>query len=306
MAYIAKAIKKRVILNRMSIGVVFLFLFSRPSIALDISEHSQITQIAFQKYEQCVDSDFGSLVKRILVASNLEEDVNLPLKWAMYSHFYNPYKEIKSYRYGSLARVAIEQNRILKEKSLNDRAWETEFKIRRLGHILHHIQDATSPAHVVPVQHWLNESYETLSETKDPFYSSLIDYLSNSPSDCSFLFFPVMLPTEILKQTAIETHNSLKEPFDYLINNELKQGDWSLFWQESEEDYGQYGILGNKFGAVDFNLEDGSRVQISEDTYFKFRLNGALRALHASILALHWFYEDLYSNNQKAPLSNPL
>ena len=225
-------------INRIFI-IVFLIWFDLAS-AYSPENHAIITQLAINylnnKYGECFISEQES---RALIKGNIREDKSLikfPIR-PFNQHFYNPLKmKILRPRGASIdARFERIAKRCLQKKNSK----RFFFKV---GEILHHIQDVTNPAHVVPVYHGPGR--------KDSFDNQ--ELLSYQPihhiNDTVKSYKPPYL-NSILMPIAVLTLNQIKTKFDVdvEINGETSQRsiDWGYFWKDNPNSwFGTYGYLG--------------------------------------------------------------
>jgi hypothetical protein len=125
--------------------------------AYHIEEHRTITNQAFQEVAHCFPRAEALLNVEWMANGDVEEDTDLFSKWLFYSHYYNPNKQLNMRRYDSAERVSgLSSN--LRNPAINGADAD---EMSELGHMIHHFQDATVPAHVVPVDHSLWDGFET-------------------------------------------------------------------------------------------------------------------------------------------------
>lgn len=247
--------------------------------AYHIEEHRLITDQAFQELAHCFSRAEALLNVAWMEDGNIEEDTDLFSKWLFYSHYYNPNKQLDMRRYDSAERVSGLSSD-LRNPSTNG----VDIKeMTDLGHMIHHFQDASVPSHVVPVDHSLWDGFETY-KVKDYSSGLTCDQIAAFAND---------VPLVILKETALETLSNIRNfTFDFVSlaggakNRVTASGP--AFWQESSDnEFGQYGYLGNHFGITSFN-ESSVDYQIADESYQTFKKVQLQLAVKATIRGLMW------------------
>ena len=176
-----------------------------------------------------------------------------------------------------------------------------------VGRILHHTQDMSTPAHVVPVYHGLDvldlvedalnvrDSFEDHSETVSERTLATMNIDSERFSEIT------ASPCDLFSNYDSAARRTLKllyegstSTFSATVNGEGRQLPWSLFWQPWTPDlhddaslhgFGQYGILGRHFGQPDIRVGD-DHYHISTDVYDAFYRQQIGKMLEDSIRAL--------------------
>ncbi|MGZ3688341.1 MAG: hypothetical protein ACXVBW_08580 [Bdellovibrionota bacterium] len=188
----------------------------RPELAraYHLSEHEQITRRAVAELNDCVPGLVPDQDAAVLVAADLAEDLNLFRKWFRYSHYFNPVKPIHLLRRDSLERVEGLEGRALEE----------------LGAILHHLQDMSVPAHVVPIEHGARDEFEllALAAAEWPAADS-----ASADQDCEAIREGARGSfADLLKETALTTWKKIGED------------PWSRVWLPSpDSSMGRYGKI---------------------------------------------------------------
>jgi hypothetical protein len=228
--------------------------------------HAIITQFAIKFLNKKYGSNFITEIEaKQIIKGNLSED-HFGKKWLIRlwnQHFYNPLKSKSNWKRSKSIDVRFE--RIAKRLFRKKNSKKFNYLI---GEIIHHIQDVTNPAHVVPVYHGgsIKDQFDEQDISK---YGFLIDEIS---IDTSYLYNqPYLL--SVLKPTAIKTLKSIEQRFDIKVkrNNTVskKSIDWNYFWEEDNNQwFGRYGKLGspnNKKTKFDNYLKEN--IQIGKTTY---------------------------------------
>jgi len=136
--------------------LVFIFLLTAvlSGFAYNTTNHEVITQQAIYLLNNTYCPDFISEDEaKMIIKGNVSEDANVfkGIIRVFNQHFYNPLKDEKHRKRFSSINKRFE--RIAKRWFMR-KSSRKYFKY--VGEIVHHIQDATNPSHVVPVNHVLN------------------------------------------------------------------------------------------------------------------------------------------------------
>jgi hypothetical protein len=250
-------------------------------------------RLAAKEYSSCSGNSFTEAQVDSIVSSNKLEDINVINKWlAKYSHYYNPEKpDIKicnlGYcRYNSTIRVLDLENDLFAAvegmepvKSVGDIPIDL---IKILGGITHHLQDACSPPHVVPIEHGLTDGYEN--------YLSTTASTSNGACGSKYSIKQPLFP--LMNDTAEATlHMVNYNEFHYKSGDEVKIGAWSLFWKESAEPttFGSYGTFGNEFGSETFTDVDSNSISVPLTSQQALKATLLRQAVDVTIEIFSWF-----------------
>jgi len=244
-----------------------------------------ITAHAITQWNICFENSISYEIESEIQSANSWEDLNLIRKWTKYSHFYHPYKKLNDLtRYDSSMRVIELEYEIL---SLDLKDFYFSLKpYQALGHAIHHLQDVTVPAHVVPVMHALKDGFEEMRLTQDDlpkfrFDQKYCGQLKQKKTNSLF---------DILFESAEITLLSLETPLEIYIDGEKRILNYKAFWQPSEkEEFGSYGVLGNHFGESEFE-QGGVAYQVSLDQMKVFKRKAVERAIIDTMMTLKWVW----------------
>jgi hypothetical protein len=268
---------------------IFLLAFSFLTIsftqlqASSIKDHATMSYEAAAQFERCVGRKLSAFAKENFVQSNVNEDLNLVRKWLGYSHFYNPQKDVSTWRGTSMNRMVDSQNYLVSWKqslSENSNVVGVQLALSELGHLVHHVQDSTVPSHVVPVKHWLHDAFEEYSAK----YQVITLNCAEVPNS--------ILPTDQLRQSALQTLSALKDNIQTNFRNTTRSLNWDYFWYDTGSKFGSYGYFGNKFGQTNITTPSGN-FEISPDSYRDFWLARRTQSIHRSAQLLYWFFSNL-------------
>lgn len=242
------------------------------AMAFGLTDHEAITRQAVAEFLVCAPGGFRPTETELLVDADADEDTNLLRKWLSYSHYFHPEKKLEMWRATSMERVTALQEEISSGREL----------LSRLGHLIHHLQDAASPPHVVPVNHWLTDGFETFEQGSLP---------EPAPADldCQELARAGLeSPRRMLTETARSTLAAARSRLPAWKDNVRSEIPWSWFWAEGPEaSFGEYGTLGNRFGVESIEL-GRSRFAIARETYRELKLRQLRLAIQVTKKALAW------------------
>jgi hypothetical protein len=256
---------------------VLAILASAPSaFAFHVPEHVKITSRAVDQLRKCglLPEAWGPDWTQAVVRADEDEDYNFLRKWSHYSHYYNPLHPIEQSRADSSASVGESAQEIAAQPG-------DPLAVNQLiGRIIHHVQDASVPAHVVPVAHASSDGFELFAI--DSFYSEPL-----SPADCPAL--EAAEPLRLLHDNAMATLEALNEPFAFQVDRVPQTDLWlGAFWEAGQGNaFGRYGTLGNSFGKLELPMADGRTASFVAEEYARFkraRVSAAVKATAAAIL----------------------
>jgi hypothetical protein len=263
--------------------LLLLSLSASPAYAYHLDDHQRITLQAVQELNACFPGLISHANETALWMSDLEEDVDIIRKEFLYSHYFNPYKHLDMRRYDSSVRVERLQSDLEQDEAEGDRSGLDVFT--HLGHLVHHLQDMSVPAHVVPVMHGLEDGFEKYDLKGD---------ISSGLSCADLITHPVSDLSTLLVDTAKQTLSSVSSLSVQIMtaagtaSQEVTvRGD--DFWQAASDDsFGKYGTLGNHFGETSF-VENGTTYAVPIDFYADYKQQQMKSGARATLEALYWF-----------------
>ena len=285
-----RCISNAIPLGRLGTVAWTLYLFgAQPALAYSLGDHEQITLAAFRAVAPCLTDPEGrpkelpdSLQKRVIQA-NLWEDRNLLNKWLRYSHFYHPSSD-------EIEEAGIRENSKARILDLEDRMRDAVLggapladRLRLLGFMLHHIQDMSVPLHVLPVNHFWTDGFESLNVRSSASLAS---------ESCEALVAEAvrLSPVDIHEQVARSTlQHTLAGYLKATLPSDLMV-PLTWFWTEgSEQRFGSYGVLGNAFGMGWLKLGRQS-ILIRQDEFIRYKRDrlAAAQAASQAIIMKHW------------------
>ncbi len=265
------------------VGFLALATFSVNSNASSIKDHAAISYEAVAQLERCIGRKLTSFAKENFVLSNVNEDINLFRKWLAYSHFYNPHKNVSTWRGTSMNRMLDSQNYLInwkKNLSESSNAMGVQLALGELGHLVHHVQDSAVPSHVVPVKHWLQDAFEEYSVKTNAINLDCAEVPNET------------LPSEQLQASALQTLSALKESISGRFRGSIRTLNWDYFWYDNGDKFGTYGYFGNKFGQTNIQTPSGN-FEIPSKSYQDFWLARRTQATYRTTQLLYWFFSNL-------------
>ncbi len=179
-----------------------------------------------------------------------------------------------------------------------------------VGRVLHHIQDMSTPSHVVPVYHGFNikDSFEVYSEKQIhksieelPFSDTWIkDSLSENNVDLYAIY----------KNSALYMLNYLfdsENTFDVEVNGKIKTISWGYFWERNHmkksefshkegtrfQGFGRFGVLGKYFGATNPKIGETNRYNIPDNIYSDLHKKIVEKSIGDSLSALSYINKNI-------------
>ena len=241
--------------------------------------HQKITQEALQKYIQGKGKGYDGVFNKALWQECIRDGTaweDAPSKFRFTDWHFYPANDLLEEEILGLAipnsahLVALRQRKLVEEleHGLSERLFT------RFGRLLHHIQDMSTPTHVVPVYHgpgmpdpyeeFLNKQWEDLQ----PFKSDM-PAVRGAAGDYQF--------TSLYRSAAEATQVILAPQnlrFNVTIDGVTTQADSTLFWlshdqvdgepkpKHSKHGFGGFGILGEYFGKDEVRHVEGHGYQV--------------------------------------------
>lgn len=282
------------------------------------ADHARITAEAVRQFVRMSPSPSPLLLLQhtSLVQKGSEDPDNTPFySRATNWHFYNrnldrDVVEKKVWSFQEPVVFHLSSDHILQER-VEQLSREVDKRSVRdccllVGRILHHIQDMSTPSHVVPVFHGpqVPDSFESYLNT-----SYLNDYGTLTASSVNL---PTLIPVfekareygsvmNIYQSAAQETLEFLDSTSCPALENGIpRQLNWNCFWSPQESThpdalpsectfsgFGSFGPLGKHFGVTDDIEVRENRYRISRESYRDF-------CRHRVDAMLTWSMQTLY------------
>jgi hypothetical protein len=254
--------------------------------------HQQLTFIAVRHFNNCVDQDearFSALQTRYMVKANVEQADGGFWRGLFRWNFYNRDDEKPR---SLLWIVETRLHRVFEQLVENlDRSGSLAERYSNLGRVVNHLQDMTSPAHVVPVfmSRWWRLN---VGDRFDEFPVDEAELNRHLGLDCIQVKGIIQDTADagyddLLRLTAGTTFNAVKENIGGLPFT------WEVFWKPDEKpgSFGEYGPAGNNFGReTEFKCTSARRprcVLLNDDPlYLDFARARHLNAVQTTIAAL--------------------
>ena len=288
--------------KKIIILLTLIFVFSKSASAFHLGDHTDITRQALKEFEKCYPHIFHTEEPFFILTSDLEEDLNVVRKDLLFSHYFNPDKVLPMFRKDSLARILD-----LSADIKNDH--NSILLYMHLGHALHHLQDMSVPAHVVPITHGLNDTFETYNlKNKDTELGLSCQDLENLAQQVTSL--PDLLVAAARKTLTEIDHLSVPVTRLDSKGNINFSVPGKTFWQRADgNDFGHYGSLGEHFGETEIRFARNVKIKVSEKFYETFKNHALKKAVIHSWIALYQFHRPLEKGNRRvlqSPDINPI
>ncbi len=201
--------------------------------AFSVPDHETMTRASVDAALASGDLPQLAAHRALVVEGSRAEDLNLPVKWTGYHHFFHPGTSLdSSFRKDSGTRVRV----LWAEAEEAARNGDLARAFDRVGHLVHHIQDMAVPMHVVPVMHGLSDRFEQHAARQAV----------------------LTVTRELTPLSGEEAQLALaRETLEVVRTGSLPvEGGaipWSAFWAEpttrAPGAFGGYGVVGNAFDS---------------------------------------------------------
>lgn len=261
------------------------------------SDHRKVTRKAVQIFDDFAQTQFSAMLLKNVhqVAYGADkEDTLLPHTRATNWHFFKQNELLQPaivwFGYFFPLPVTPTSDRVLRRRirqlQAGFKADSPGKKSKRVGRVLHHVQDMSTPAHVVPVYHGpeVRDSFEDYS----PIHI-VAELAEIEVTKTAYTQLCAEQNTDILAIYKQAAHNALHHLYDdpaaqFEINDGVKtqSGGWDLFWKPFGDTthgcakppykrlpgFGCYGPLGQAYGKEAVKLE-GKPCIIRPEVYRK-------------------------------------
>ena len=259
-----------------------------PVAAYEGHVHEQLTFIAARHYNRCVEETPLARLTPLQVRYVAQANANQADKpWWQRLFRWNYYDRSRQSPGRVLGLLETRMHATFRQTLERLReARDLGRRFTNLGRVVNHVQDATTPAHVVPVftTRWWRFS------VADRFASFAVDekaLQSALGEACASVRGADGTFEELLVSTAERTLESISEPIRGMPSS------WSAFWEldSDNDDFGSYGVAGNNFGReTTFKCGDDDErecVLLAQDPlYAEYAAARHLEAVRATMSAL--------------------
>lgn len=241
--------------------------------AYEPHKHVEYSLDALFLYKACTGRFVSGRVAEAFVAGAKREDLPTPARgWNW--HFYNRDGAVGA-RWcwlircnGSNAEIFAERTARLEAtiawelgQPVGERDDEAIFGVA--GRVAHHIQDMSSPPHVLPVYHATRDAFDKY----EPVMASSL----GGAELCDLVRSPPSSPAALLEGAAQDTLKAASAPVRFADGGGIEGETWSRFWggrDEGRSGFSTYGVYGNSFGVL---VEgDGARARYDRATFDRF------------------------------------
>ena len=271
------------------LGVVLSASFAAgPAVAYEGHVHQQLTFIAARHYNRCVEETPLERLTPLQVRYVAQANANQADKpWWQRLFRWNYYDRSRQAPGRVLGLLETRMHATFRETLERLReARDLGRRFTNLGRVVNHVQDATTPAHVVPIfttRWWrfnVSDRFASFAVEEKTLQLALGEECASvRGADGSF--------EELLVRTAERTLASISDPIRGMPSS------WSAFWEldSDNDDFGSYGAAGNNFGrATRFKCSDDDTrecVLVAQDPlYAEYAAARHLEAVRATVSAL--------------------
>jgi hypothetical protein len=255
--------------------------------AYDPGIHQQLTFMAAKQFDRCIDGtsldQLTPLEIRYIVRTNVDSVDSGFFRGILRWRFYDR-SEADDHSFLWLIRTRMNEEFAI---ALGDLENADGFADRyaNLGRLISHIQDMTAPSYAVPVYYprWWRLSLSDRFNSHPVDVDTLERLLGESCED--FMNGPPSDPWEILRATANDTIEALRQPIDGT------PASWEAFWEVGDAgEFGSFGPAGNSFGRrTEFRCDGRTCRLVDRDArYDAFAVARHYRAVIATMRAMYW------------------
>jgi hypothetical protein len=140
---------------------------------MKLKSHQKITELALELCEDKMPEEILKYRKNIIAGSYKEDTTNLILR-ALHWHFY---RENNSPIPQKVKKIFNPTSEIIFQKRVKEFEKEKDLKKKYeiLGRIIHHIQDMTTPAHVLPIYHGPSLPYKFRIAFVEDYFENFLE-----------------------------------------------------------------------------------------------------------------------------------
>ncbi len=186
--------------------------------------------------------------------------------------------------------------------SLKDRLFAVDQEyLGLLGHVIHHLQDMASPAHVVPIMHpsvsffsiFSHDAFESYS-SRDELQVKMKYEKESAQGLCDFKMTAPDSLFHLLNTSARRVLTSLKEDISVMVDNVPKNVTWEKWYNTmlppNKNGMRSYGPYRNTFGLTEFYNSESEIIKVDRKLYEIFVLTRYRQAVEDTKMALYYFW----------------
>ncbi|MBN1364723.1 MAG: hypothetical protein JW976_07965 [Syntrophaceae bacterium] len=247
------------------------------------SKHKLFSSQAALIYKACTGKAIPEKLIKAFGLGSVNEDYS-GLTRAVNWHFYNRDKKIGHYWKfflfcnGSNENIFKERISSLEKMIISRESRQKIYEIA--GRIAHHIQDMSSPPHVMPIYHVGNDKFDNY------------EFVDQRVADAVPVYKDVMMfiePFDLLERAAQNTIKAVAEPVVFNNGKVIKGETWMKFWGGPDDKqlsgFKTYGKYGNVFGSIPLCESDVCR-EYNRDTFDRFYAECYKRAVTDTVRLL--------------------
>lgn len=234
---------------RQILNIILILMLVSPCYAFEPKKHDLFSNHAASLYETCTGRVMLKELSPAFAGGAVDED-EWGLTRAKNWHFYNNdnkigrYWKIILYCYGSNEHIFCKRLKKL-EFMLTSKAPNIEI-YEVAGRVAHHIQDMSSPPHVMPIYHMDHDKFDIYEPAPVP--------ASDVTAICKDVNRTVVGPLELLERAAQNTLKAVANPVVFDNGKTVENETWMKFWGGPDDKelsgFKTYGEYGNLFGTI--------------------------------------------------------
>lgn len=250
-----------------------------PAYAFEPQKHAEFSSDAIALYKACTGKFVPGKVAQAFAEGAEDEDNPTPTRGRNW-HFYNNGGKIGHYWRLVFFRCngsneEIFKKRVEKLQKLIEEKASTEDIYAAAGRVAHHIQDMSSPPHVLPI-------YHTDEDRFDKYEPATVPNLATN-AICNSLQGNIVTPNELLESAAQATLAAVAAPVVFSGGEKIESETWAKFWgggsDKKYKGFSIYGAYGNTYGVRILNADSANRAKYDQtifDNFFNERRNRAV------------------------------
>ena len=269
-------------------AILFAFWIPSPLFAFGVPQHTAIAAAAFDIYERCRRAPIGqsASLRQAFMRGSVEEDTMNLMERALNWHFYNRDGATRNGWFFNRSHDVVFKRRIGDLERLLTEKPTRAARFHAAGAVAHHIQDMSSPAHVMPIYHangifGVKDAFDAFPLTSfAPILPSCPTVQCPAPDADAFM-------SSLRNDAALHTIDEIGKPVVFDDGRSFPDERWLLFWSDDKEGnhgFRKYGLYGNRFGKT-FPCRTNS-CECKPDTYADFYRERFRRAVEDSVKVL--------------------
>ena len=236
---------------RSILNIILILILVSACYAFEPQKHKSISNRGVCIYEACTGHAIPEELSSAFAKGALDED-EIGLTRLLNWHFYNNDKKLGHYWkfifYCNGSNERIFRKRLDKLEAMFISKTPKRDIYAQAGRVAHHIQDMSSPPHVMPIYHIGRDKFDGYEY--EPRLVSVVD----TTAICTDISESVVYPLELLERAAQNTLKAVRNPVVFKAGITVENETWMKFWGGPEDKelsgFKTYGEYGNVFGTI--------------------------------------------------------